>query len=108
MAGHHQLQRSGPVVQQQRQGFGTARLRQMKVINHQHCSPARPLQVVGQGSDDIGRDLTVEAQQITSVLPDVGLAGSASEGFNDGGDKPDRVGIGDVTAEPRRLVAAGP
>ena len=46
----------------------------MKVIDHQHAAPPRPLQVVGQGGDDIGRHLTVEAQQLQGVLADVGLA----------------------------------
>ena len=73
----------------------------MEVVDHQHLGSVRPLQVVGQCGDDIGRDLTLEAQELTGVLTDVGLPVGASHGLDDGGDEPDRVGVGDVTAEPR-------
>ena len=74
----------------------------MKVITDQHPHPVRHVKVVRQGGDRIGRYLAIEADQLTGILADRRLTKAITHGLDDRSDKPGRVGIGRVAAQPRR------
>jgi hypothetical protein len=101
-AGHNQLQRRLVIIHQPAQGIGAGRPGQVKIINDQHPHPVRHVQVVRQGSDGISRYLTIEADQLAGILADRRLAKAIPRGLDDGRDKPGRIGVGRIAAQPRR------
>jgi hypothetical protein len=66
-AGHHQLQRRRVILHQPAQGVGAGRAGQVKVVDDQHPRSVQHLKVAGQGSDRIGRYLTIEAHQLAGT-----------------------------------------
>ena len=74
----------------------------MEVINDQDPHHVRRIEVVSQGGDRIGRYVAIEADQLPGVLANGGLTKADPRGLDDGGDEPDRVGVGRVAARPRR------
>ena len=100
-AGHYHLQRRRMILHQPAQGIGAGRPGQVKVVNDQYPYPSGR-QVVSQRGHCIGRYLAIEADQLAGILADRWLSKAIPRGLDDGSDEPDRVGIGRVTAQPRR------
>ena len=74
---------------------------QVEIVDHQHVRPVQPVQVVGQGGDDVGRHLAIEAQKLAGVLSQFRPMEGPSQRVDDGSHKPDPVGVGGITAQPR-------